>query len=87
MASEDGRDGSVTIHADASLRAGLFDGDERAELALDPGRLAYVHLVRGQLVVNGHQLGGGDAVTVRDETRLVLEQGHDAEVLVFDLAP
>jgi redox-sensitive bicupin YhaK (pirin superfamily) len=87
VASEDGRDGSVTIHADASLRAGLFDGDERAELALDPGRLAYVHLVRGQLVVNGQKLGGGDAVTVRDETRLVLEQGQDAEVLVFDLAP
>jgi redox-sensitive bicupin YhaK (pirin superfamily) len=87
VASEDGREGSVTIHADASLRAGLFDGAERAELALDPKRLAYVHLVRGRLVVNGQKLEGGDAVTVADETRLVLEGGVDAEVLVFDLAP
>jgi len=87
VASEDGREGSVTIHADASLRAGLFDGSERAELALDPKRLAYVHLVRGQLSVNGQKLEGGDAVTLRDESKLVLDQGRDAEVLVFDLAP
>ncbi len=87
VASEDGREGSVTIHADASLRAGLFSGAERAELALDPKRLAYVHLVRGRLAVNGQKLEGGDALTVSGETRLVLEGGEDAEVLVFDLAP
>ncbi|MBK9133356.1 MAG: pirin family protein [Betaproteobacteria bacterium] len=87
VASDDGRAGSLTIHADASIHAGLFDGDERAEVALDPKRLAYVHLVRGALVVNGQRLEGGDAVTLRDEPRLVLEQGKDAEVLVFDLAP
>jgi redox-sensitive bicupin YhaK (pirin superfamily) len=87
VASEDGREGSVTIHADASLRAGLFDGAERAELALDPQRLTYVHLVRGQLEVNGQRLEGGDAVTVAAESRLVLERGRDAEVLVFDLSP
>ncbi len=87
VASEDGREGSVTIHADASLRAGLFDGAERAELALDPKRLAYVHLVRGRLAVNGQKLEGGDALTAAGEARLVLEGGENAEVLVFDLAP
>jgi redox-sensitive bicupin YhaK (pirin superfamily) len=87
VASEDGREGSVTIHADASLRAGLFDGAERAEMALEAKRLTYVHLVRGQLSVNGQALAGGDAVTLAGESRLVLEGGRDAEVLVFDLAP
>jgi redox-sensitive bicupin YhaK (pirin superfamily) len=87
VASPDGREGSVTIHADASIRAGLFDGGERAELALDPARKAYVHLVRGKLSVNGEVLGSGDALTVEREARLVLEGGKDAEVLVFDLAP
>ena len=38
VASPDGRDGSVTMHADASIYAGLFDGDESAERALDPKR-------------------------------------------------
>jgi redox-sensitive bicupin YhaK (pirin superfamily) len=78
--------GSVTMHADASMYAGLFDGAERAELSLDPSRLAYVHLVRGGVEVNGHALQAGDAATLDGESRLVIEQGRDAEVIVFDLA-
>ncbi len=86
VASPDGRDGSVTIHADASMHAGLFDGAERAELALDPQRLGYVHLVRGQASINGQTLQAGDAAKLDGESRLVIEQGHGAEVIVFDLA-
>ncbi len=86
VASPDGRDGSVTVHADASIRAGLFDAGEHAELALDAQRKAYVHLVRGQLSVNGQVLVGGDAVKLSGESRLVLADAQDAEVLVFDLA-
>ena len=85
-ASADGREGSVTIHADAALRAGLFDGDERIELPLDSSRLTYVHLVRGRLGVNGLVLSAGDAATLSGESRLVLDDAQDAEVLVFDLA-
>jgi redox-sensitive bicupin YhaK (pirin superfamily) len=87
VASPDGRDGSVTIHADARLHAGLFDGAESAEIALAPKRLAYVHLARGQLEVNGQRLSAGDAALLRDEKRLLLSGGQGAEVLVFDLAP
>jgi quercetin 2,3-dioxygenase len=87
VASPDGDQGSVTIHANAAMYAGLFDGDERAELALDPDRKAYVHLVRGGLSVNGERLQTGDAAVIAAESRLTLENGQDAEVLVFDLAP
>ena len=87
VAAPDGRDGAVAIHADATLSAGLFDGAERAELPLQPGRIAYVHLVRGSLRVNDHALQAGDAARLDGETRLVLEGGDNAEVLVFDLAP
>ncbi|BAL94704.1 pirin family protein [Rubrivivax gelatinosus] len=86
VASEDGREGSVTVHADAAIRAGLFDGDERAELELDAKRLTYVHLARGTLRANGVVLAAGDALTLDGETRLVLDAGSGAEVLVFDLA-
>ena len=85
VASPDGRDGSVTIHANASMYAGLFDGTERAELELDPKRLAYVHLVRGEASINGQALKAGDAVTLDGETRLSIDSGRDAEVIVFDL--
>lgn len=87
IASPDGAEGSVTIHADASIRAGLFDGNEAVELPLAAGRLTYVHVARGTLAVNGQRLGAGDAVTLRDEALLRLSHGDAAEVLVFDLAP
>ena len=86
VASPDGREGSVRLNADASLRAGLFDGDERAELALDARRLGYVHVARGSVRINGQPLDAGDAVQFDGETRLVIDQGRQAEVLVFDLA-
>ncbi|MBP6462558.1 MAG: pirin family protein [Rubrivivax sp.] len=86
VASADGREGSVTVHSDASIRAGLFDGAERVEQAIDPARITYVHLVRGALRVNDHALRGGDAARIEGEPTLVLEGGQDAEVLVFDLA-
>jgi len=86
VAAPDGRDGSVTIHADASMYAGLFDGTERAELALDNRRLAYAHVVRGSARINGEALAAGDAAQLSGESRLVIDHGHEAEVIVFDLA-
>ena len=86
LASPDGAHDSLTINADARVYAGLFDGDERAELTLDPARKAYVHLVRGVLAVNGQQLGAGDALKLEGEANITLAQGRDAEVLVFDLS-
>ncbi len=87
VASNEGADGSVTIHADASIYAGLFDGLQAASMPLNPSRKTYVHLIRGALQVNGHALKGGDAAMLADENQLELTHGKDAEVLVFDLAP
>lgn len=86
VASNDGAQGSVTIHADAKMYAGLFDGAETAQIALSTARKAYVHVVRGQLTVNGQALQGGDAAKLEGESALTLAQGQDAEVIVFDLA-
>ena len=86
VASHDGRGGSVTMHADAALYAGLFDGQESAQLKLNPARKAYVHLARGRLTVNGVALTAGDALKLQGETELSVTQGEQAEVLVFDLA-
>ena len=87
VASPDGQDGSVTIHADARMYSGLFDGAQSAELTLDAGRKAYVHLMRGSLEVNGVKLGTGDALMLDEESSIRIAQGKDAEVLVFDLSP
>jgi quercetin 2,3-dioxygenase len=86
VASPDGRDGAITLHADASLRVGLFDGDESAKLPLDPKRLGYVYVARGEIRVNGERLQVGDAVALDGEPQIELTEGNGAEVLVFDLA-
>ena len=85
VASPDGRDGSLTIHADASIYSGLFDGDAAVQMALDPARKAYVHVVRGAAEVNGQRLQAGDALGVAHESALAIGHGENAEVLVFDL--
>ena len=84
IASPDGRDGSVRIHQDALLYAGLFDGAERADLELGARRKGYVHVARGSVDVNGRTLGAGDALKTESGV-IVLDAGRDAEVLVFDL--
>jgi len=85
IASPNGAEGSVTIHADASIYSGLFDGNEHMEVPLDPNRKTYVHVVRGEAAVNGQRLGAGDALRVEREAALSIADGRDAEVLVFDL--
>ena len=86
VASSDGADDSVVIHADARLYVGLFDGTEKARIDIASGRKGYVHLVRGAISVNGRAISGGDAVMLDDEDHITLDSANDAEVLVFDLA-
>lgn len=85
LVSPDGADGSLRIHQDARLYAGLFDGTESAELPLAAGRRSWVHVARGSLVVNGQRLGAGDGLALQDEAAVRLGDGEGAEVLVFDL--
>ncbi len=85
LASPDGADGSVLIHADARMYGSLLDGGDAVNLTLDPARKAYVHVVRGSVSANGEALGGGDALLLQNEATLTLSNGSDAEVLVFDL--
>ena len=85
VASPDGDNGSVVIHQDARMYAGLFETDQSAEIPLAANRLAYVHMARGSAVVNGQTLAAGDALKLSDEALLRIEGGEQAEVLVFDL--
>jgi redox-sensitive bicupin YhaK (pirin superfamily) len=84
IAAPDGAQGAVKIHQDARVYAGLFDGAERAQHELAPGRKAYVHVARGSITVNGQRLEAGDALGTDDGT-LAFADGDNAEVLLFDL--
>ncbi len=86
IAAPDGRDDSVTVHADAILYAGFFDAGENADLTLAPGRHAWVHVARGSVRVNGAELHEGDGAALSDEPSLHVEGVRGGEVLIFDLA-
>jgi redox-sensitive bicupin YhaK (pirin superfamily) len=85
LAAPSGESGAVTIHQDARVYAGLFDGAETATHPLAPGRRAYVHVARGNVTVNDTPLGPGDAVRIEGETAVRIAGGRDAELLLFDL--
>jgi redox-sensitive bicupin YhaK (pirin superfamily) len=86
IASPDGTQGSVTIHQDAKIYAGLFNESERALYSLAAGRRVYVHVVRGEIRINDVELKAGDALKAADIETIQVSQGHDAEILLFDLA-
>lgn len=86
VASPNGAEGSVTLHQDARLYAALLDGHETAAQALAPERRAYVHVVRGEVRVNGQHLVSGDGARITNESQLHFDHASNAEILVFDLA-
>lgn len=86
VASNDAAEGSVKIHQDARLYAALIDGTESARHTLAAGRRAYAHVARGSVSVNGEKLGAGDSLEAANVNEIVIEQGEQAEVLLFDLA-
>jgi redox-sensitive bicupin YhaK (pirin superfamily) len=87
IVSPNGVEGSLSMHQDVNLYAGLFDRDEVALLPATHGRAIYVHVACGDVDANGISLSGGDALHIVDGSSLRLERGHGAEVLVFDLPP
>jgi quercetin 2,3-dioxygenase len=87
IASRDGAEGSVHLNQDARLYSTLVDGAESVTLEPAPGRLVYVHIVRGAVSVNGTALEAGDAVKLSGgDNKVRLDKGRDAEILIFDLA-
>jgi redox-sensitive bicupin YhaK (pirin superfamily) len=85
IASHDGEDGSVVIHQDARLYAGLFDGAERADFPVPAGRRTWLQVARGAIAVDGTRLQAGDGARTAGPAQLQLHGGAQAEVLVFDL--
>jgi redox-sensitive bicupin YhaK (pirin superfamily) len=86
VAASDGRDGAITIHADANLYAGLLAAGQSARLDLLPGRHAWVQVARGDVTVNGEALTAGDGAAISGESAVDIAATSAAEVLVFDLA-
>jgi redox-sensitive bicupin YhaK (pirin superfamily) len=90
VASRDGREGSVTVHQDVGLYAGIVGAGEHVRHELGAGRHAWVHVATGSLTLGGTRLEAGDAAAFDGPATLEIDgadgaTGKPAEVLVFDL--
>lgn len=85
IASPDAAQGSALIHQDARIYAARLEPEALLDFVLDPSRLAYVHLVRGALALNGVAMASGDGAKIASESLLRLVAGEHSEILLFDL--
>lgn len=86
VGSRDGRDGSVTIHQDVNLYGALLEAGDQVTHTLEPGRAAWLQVVRGTVTLNGHSLTAGDGAAIANEPQLLLQTDDTAELLLFDMA-
>ena len=86
VASEDGRDGSVTIQQDARLYAAILDRETTIEHTLTENRYAWLQVARGNVNIDGHELTQGDGAAISREPSVKILAADDAELLLFDLA-
>ncbi len=86
VVSRDGRDGSVTVHQDASIYRGeLRKGDETTYSPAE-GRHVWLQVIKGEIEVNKEKLAAGDGAAISDERELKLKANEAASLLLFDLA-
>lgn len=85
VASKEGREGSVSLHQELDLYAGLFDGAETATFDVAPGRQAWVQVARGEVTIGGERLRAGDGLAIEAAGDVTVADGEAAEVLVFDM--
>jgi quercetin 2,3-dioxygenase len=85
VASPDGRDGSVTIHQNATLSLGALSAGATVEHTLAKGRYAWIQVARGAVVVNDEKLDTSDGVAIAGEGTIRITGVRDGEVLLFDL--
>jgi redox-sensitive bicupin YhaK (pirin superfamily) len=86
VGSGNGRDGSITIHRDVDLYAGVLEPDVQLQHAFSAGRRGWLQLIRGEVDVDGAALSAGDGLSIQDTEILKLRAITSAELLVFDMA-
>jgi redox-sensitive bicupin YhaK (pirin superfamily) len=79
---EDGE--ALKINAAARVMGATLAAGERAELALDPARHAYLVATGGPVAVNGVRAEARDGIAVTGEDRLTIEALADAEIVLVD---
>ncbi len=88
LASPDKVAGAATINQDASVSVAELTPGKQLTYSLGTKRHAWLHVIDGNVTVNGKKLQTGDAIAADQEEKLdvIAEGTGNSEVLLFDLA-
>jgi quercetin 2,3-dioxygenase len=87
VGSQDGRDGSITIHQDVNFYAAVLQSGESVSYDFATGRVAWLQVARGSAKLNDYDLTAGDGVAIDRESSIAIKSlAADTEVLLFDMA-
>lgn len=86
LASQCGIQDSLTVHQNMELYRGLLDNGKQLVYKLPWGRHVWIQMIKGDLIINGEELGDGDGAGIGDESLITIVASSDSEFLLFDLA-
>ena len=89
LVSPDGHNGSIQASTEALMYGSILDKDQMVGHTLKPDRVAFIHVTKGSVAINGQLLNDGDGATISDELTIkLIGRGVDknsTEILLFDL--
>ena len=85
VGSRDGREGSVTIHQDVDLYAGVLTAETELTHVFADGRRGWLQIVRGDVAADGQSLSDGDGASIAEVESISITARSEAEILLFDM--
>jgi redox-sensitive bicupin YhaK (pirin superfamily) len=86
LASQCGKQDSLMVHQDMELHRGLLNAGKQLVYKLPWDRYAWIQVIKGDLIINGEDLAGGDGASIGEENLITIVASNDSEFLLFDLA-
>lgn len=87
IASQDGRKKSLKILQDVLIYSSILDPGQHIMHELLPGRSAWLHVIRGEVLMQDVILKSGDGVGVTGEPSISITARDNCEILLIDLGP
>ncbi|MDV7104650.1 pirin family protein [Vibrio sp. TH_r3] len=84
LVSQNGDDGSLSINQNVMISRLVLEKNQNISLCSELG-MGYLHLIKGQIMVDGQVFNQGDAFTIEPDKTLVVKADTSIEALWFDL--
>lgn len=84
IACESECDEVLFVNQNINIYLGCFDGHESTQHPLRDQRRSWLYVAKGSIFLNGFILETGDSAEIDKEQMIILNQGRESEVMLFD---